>query len=195
MFLLLGLACWMSVASCTSEEKKQEKAEAEMAEDHAETADEMNDAKFDGDKEDDATFLAHAAQTNLLEIELGRLAQKNATSEQVRELGKEMETAHAKAQEDLVALAAKKQVTLPEMMSEDGTECYQKLVKKTGTEFEREYCDKTVDGHEKTLKKFERASDKAEDAEIKGWATSMLPELRAHLEHATTCKKNVKEKS
>lgn len=141
----------MSINSCTSEEKRPENA-VEMADSNAEAAEEKNDAKFDGDREDDATFLTHAAQTNMMEIELGRLAQKNAMSSRVKDLGKMMEKAHTQAQKDLKALAAKKQITLPDMMSEDGTECYQRLVKKTGSDFEKNYYNEMVERHEEITK-------------------------------------------
>ena len=199
LFTLLGMALVLAFTSCGSsqerQEEKQQEAVAENAEANTEVAEEMNDQKFDGKQEDDATFLAEAAQLNMLEIDLGKLAQKNAVSEQVKELGRKMENTHEKAQKDLKALAGKKQVTLPETMTEEGTECYQKMKKITGSEFERDYCDKMVEGHQKAIEKFEKAAGNAVDADIKAWAASILPELRAHLDHATMCRKQMDKKS
>lgn len=73
-------------------------------------------------------------------------------SSRVKDLGKMMEKAHTQAQKDLKALAAKKQITLPDMMSEDGTECYQRLVKKTGSDFEKNYYNEMVERHEEITK-------------------------------------------
>ena len=47
-----------------------------------------------------------------------------------------------------------------------------------------------VEGHEKAIEKIEKASEKANDADIRMWAANMLPTLRTHLDHA----KQVKEK-
>ena len=48
-----------------------------------------------------------------------------------------------------------------------------------------------VDGHEKTIDKIEKASEKAKDPDIKIWATKMVPTLRTHLEHAKILKEKV----
>ncbi len=43
-----------------------------------------------------------------------------------------------------------------------------------------------VDGHKKAIELFEKQSTESSDADIREWATSMLPELRKHLDHAVT---------
>ncbi len=56
----------------------------------------------------DAQFLATAAEINMEEIQLGQLAQKNSKMGDVKELGKMMETDHSKALKELRDLASKK---------------------------------------------------------------------------------------
>ena len=46
-----------------------------------------------------------------------------------------------------------------------------------------------VNGHKRTIEKFEVASTTSADPEIKMMATNMLPNLRKHLEMAEMCQK------
>lgn len=162
-------------------------------EDTKEMADEENDARFDDKKsEKDAAFLVDAAEINLQEIKLGELAQEKGTTNEVKELGKMMVKEHTKAWNDLKKLAANKSVALPAGLTEDGQEAWDKLNDKTGADFNKEYCDMMVKGHKDAIDKFEWASSKAEDADIRNWASSMLPALNEHLELSNTTMEKVK---
>jgi len=175
--LLLGLASvsvvlMLTLVSCNNSKPKDTK---EVAEDH-------NDAKFANSKEDDAMFLVNAEEINLEEIQLGKLAQTRGTTSQVKELGKMMETDHTKASDDLQALAAKKQVTIPTTLTEDGINASKKLTDTKTADFDKEYADMMVNGHKDAISKFEKASTDAADPEIRSWAASVLPALRSHLD-------------
>ena len=156
-------------------------------EDTKEVAEEHNDAKFDNAKEDDAKFLVSAAEINLEEINLGQLAQNNSMNADVKSLGKMMETEHTKALSDLQALAAKKQITIPTALTDDGMSASKKLMEMKASKFDKEYCDMMVNGHKDAINKFEKASTDATDPDIRNWASSMLPALRTHLDHCLTC--------
>ena len=156
-------------------------------EDTKEVAEEHNDAKFDNAKEDDAKFLVSAAEINLEEINLGQLAQNNSMNADVKSLGKMMETEHTKELSDLQALAAKKQITIPTALTDDGMSASKKLMEMKASKFDKEYCDMMVNGHKDAISKFEKASTDATDADIRNWASSMLPALRTHLDHSLTC--------
>ncbi len=161
----------------------------EKPEDTKEVAEEHNDAKFDNAKEDDAKFLVSAAEINLEEIQLGQLAQTRGTTTHVKELGKMMETEHAKALADLQTFAVKKQITIPTSLTENGMEANKKLMDTKGSEFDKEYADKMVSGHKDAIDKFQKAATDATDPDIRNWATSMLPALRIHLDHSISCQK------
>jgi putative membrane protein len=125
------------------------------------------------------------------EIELGKLAQTKSTNPDVKALGKMMEDAHSKALADLKATASKKNISIPESSTENVQDAYKDLNDKTGHDFDKAYADMMVDGHEKTIDKMEKASEKANDPDIRMWAANMLPELRKHLEHAKMTKEKV----
>jgi putative membrane protein len=157
--------------------------------DSKEVAEEHNEAKFDNDTEKDAEFLVSAAEINLKEIQLGQLAQKKSMHTQVKSLGMLMEKEHSKALEDLKILASKKQISIPLTLSDDGRSANTKLMDMKASNFDQEYCDMVVSGHKDAISKFEKASTDAADADIRNWASAMLPTLRTHLDLSISCQK------
>lgn len=61
----------------------------------------------------DRTFMMHAAQGGVAEVQLGQLAQQNGSSDQVKQFGQRMVTDHGQANDQLKTLAASKQVNVP----------------------------------------------------------------------------------
>ena len=123
---------------------------------------------------------------------MGQMASK-ATMAEVKDFGKKMETDHQKAYNDLSSLAASKNITIPASVSEEGMKHHEDLNDKTGYDFDRAFIDKMIDGHEKAINKFEKAADDCEDADIKAWAASLLPDLNAHLAEAKVLKEKIKD--
>lgn len=181
------LTLFLGTASCKKEVKE---------EDPKEVAEDENDAKFDENdaKEDDSSFLVDAAETNLAEIEIGKLAQSKSTNAHVKEIGKMLVTDHSKALADLQPFADKKQISLPTSITEEGKEHYNELNEKSGTEFDEKFADMMAKGHEDAISKMEKASEKANDVEIRTWATNMVPTLKSHLEHVKKLQDELKNK-
>lgn len=183
--LLIALFCvtTFGISSCDNKPK---------AEDTKEVAEDQNEAKTDGMKnEADAQFLVNVAEINQEEISLGKLAQQKGSMTDVKELGKMMVDAHTKAMTDLSALAMSKSISLPESKTDDVNEAYKEMNQKSGREFDKEYCDKMVDGHKDAISKFQKASNDAVDPDIKAMAAGMLPSLNKHLGMAEMCKKKI----
>lgn len=159
-------------------------------EDTKDIAEEHNKAKFDNTaNEKDSQFLVDAAEINLEEIHLGQLAQQNCSMSDVKELGIMMEKEHIKSMTYLTALANKKTITIPTSLTDDAKKAYDKLNKKSGKEFDKDYCEMMVEGHKDAIKLFEKALSESTDSEIKEFASATLPTLRMHLDHAITCQK------
>jgi putative membrane protein len=158
--------------------------------DTKEAAEKQNDIKFDNtNTEKDAQFLVNAAEINLEEIKLGQLAQQKGTMADVKALGKMMEQAHTTAMIETDTLAKKMLITIPASPTENALDAYKKLNNKSGTAFDKAYCDMMVSGHKDAISLFEKASTGLNNADIKQWAAAMLPELRTHLQHAVECQK------
>jgi putative membrane protein len=162
-------------------------------EDPKEVAEDQNEERFDDRKsEKDAAFLVEAAAINLKEIKLGELAVQKGTLGEVKDLGKMMIKEHTTALNDLKKLAASMSVTLPTSLTEDGQGAYDKLTEKSIQNFDKEYSEMMVKGHEDAINQFEWASSNAEDLAIRNGASSMLPALHSHLEHANAVHEKAK---
>src|SRR6201982_493986 len=61
----------------------------------------------------DKTFMKKAAKGGMMEVAMGKLAEQNGQSEDVKSFGKRMVTDHSKANDELKSIASKKGVQLP----------------------------------------------------------------------------------
>src|SRR6187402_3362663 len=150
--------------------------------DAKEAAEETNEQVMDDRKsEKDAQFLVEAADINLMEVHMGKMAAEKATMPEVKDFGKKMEADHQKSYDELATLASSKNITVPGTASDETMKMHEKFADKSGYDFDRAFMDEMVDGHEKAINKFEKAADNCEDTDIKAWASNTLPGLRAHL--------------
>lgn len=140
------------------------------------------------ENDNNADFLMEAAEMQLEEISLGKLAQEKGTSSHVKELGQMMETEHKKSFAELKALSQSKSVLIPTAITEDSQDNYNKLADKSGNEFGKAYSKMMVDHHKDAISLFEKAANDSEDQEIRAWASEKLSVLKTHLEHAEKCK-------
>src|SRR5215467_2277426 len=101
MMLLLSVSTW---SACTNSQSK---------EDSKDMAEEQNKAKFNNPEQKDAQFVVDAANINLEEIQLGKLALERATMDQTKQLAQMMVNDHQKAYDDLSALAKSKSISIP----------------------------------------------------------------------------------
>jgi putative membrane protein len=170
--------------------------------DSVEAAEERNEAKEDtamaGDAadthEEASEFLVKAASGGLMEVELGKMAQKNGANADVKTFGKRMETDHTKANQELKTLAASKNVTIPSTPGEDEQKHINDMQKMTGAAFDRHYMDMMVTDHKKDIELFEDATEDNEiDPDVKAFAQKTLPILRQHLELAQKTNDKVKK--
>ena len=164
-------------------------------EDSTEMAEEQNEDTFEKNKaEEDAEFAVEAADGGLLEVELGTMALTKAASPEVKQFAQKIVDDHTKANNELKALAQKKNITLPTSMGDEHKRKYENLQEKSGTEFDKEYMDLMVKDHKADIREFEEQAEDGNDPEIKEWASSKLPALRHHLEEAERLHETVKEK-
>ena len=133
----------------------------------------------------DMAFMRQAAENGHAEVENGRLALRKATDPRIRTFAQAMIDDHTRTNQALQALAARKQVELP-----DGPSLLQKgkamlLEAADGENFDRRYAESMgVQAHRDTLELFEKAASGADDPKIKGFAQNTLPTLRKHLSMA-----------
>ena len=133
----------------------------------------------------DEAFMKDAAHAGAAEIEASKLAVSKAKNADVKAFANSMIADHTKVADELKALAAKKNVKLPEEPS-IGQKTELKLIDAGDNDkFDERYAKHFgVKAHEDTIKLFEEASREAKDPEVKAWATKTLPGLKHHLEMA-----------
>jgi putative membrane protein len=126
-------------------------------------------------------FMKSAAEGGMAEVELGKLAATKAQNPEVKKFAQMMVTDHTKANAELKALAAKKNVALPADMGSHKS-AMDDLNGLSGAEFDKEYVDSMVDDHEDTVAAFQKQADNSADADVKAFAAKTLPTLKRHLE-------------
>lgn len=162
--------------------------------DSKEMAEEMNENKFDKEGEKAADKLVHAYSSNMFEIKASEQAAMNASTPEVKKLAGMLVEAHTKMNDDVKAMAATKDVTLPTDLTDEQRKEIEKLGEKSGTDYDKEYTEQMKNKHEKAVDFYEKTADKCEDADIKTWATNTLPEVRSHLDMVKTTCETVKNK-
>jgi putative membrane protein len=141
----------------------------------------------------DAKFAVIAFEGSMMEVQLGQLAQTNASDASVKAFGTTMADDHTRGNNELKAIATRKNITLPTTIGEKHQKEYNDLAKKTGSDFDKEYMDMMVEDHEKDIKLFEKEANEGKDEELKMWASMTLATLRKHLEMAKGTESMVKK--
>ncbi len=146
---------------------------------------ERNNEKFvDTDMEEDSKFMVAAADIALFECQLAELAQSNAASQEVKQLSRKIMDDHIISNIALGALAERKNITIPPVMSERYKIKYDSLSKINGPEFDKIYLGYMREDHKKELRKFQDEIDFGNDNDIKKWANRALVLLQNHADIA-----------
>ena len=120
----------------------------------------------------DKTFMKKAAKGGMMEVVLGKVAEQNAQSDDVKTFGKRMVTDHSKANDELKSIASKKGVQLPNK-------------EHTGKwTSDKTYMDMMVKDHEKDLTEFKEEADSGSDPDVKKFADDTAKVVQEHLDLA-----------
>lgn len=130
----------------------------------------------------DRKFIQEAAGGGMFEVQAAQLAAKQASDPEVKKFAGMLVDQHTKANDELVKLANAKRVELPAAPPRAMRRDIEKLGKKQGEEFDREFVREVgVKSHEKTIKDFEKAGKDTKDPELKAFIDKTLPTLKEHL--------------
>ena len=130
----------------------------------------------------DNDFMKKAGQGGMFEVELGKVAESKGTSKDVKEFGAKMVADHSKANDELKAVAAKKDFALPTAISAEQKTDMDDLAKLSGAEFDKKYVEMMVEDHETDVADFQKEAGGGKDADVKAFAAKTLPTLESHLE-------------
>src|SRR5262249_12043264 len=113
----------------------------------------------------DRSFMNKAAQGGAAEVELGKLAQEKAENPQVKEFAARMVKDHGEGNDKLKKIASGKGMDLPDGMERSARKEMDKLGKKSGADFDREYIKHMVSDHKKDISEFEKQAKSGKDAD------------------------------
>lgn len=140
----------------------------------------------------DKDFAQEASRGGLLEVAAGNLAKERGTSQAVKDFGARMVTDHTKANEELASLLKSKNVVVDVSYDKDQQKELDKLADLSGKDFDKEYIDAMVKDHKDDVDAFKKASEKADDPDLRSWAAKTLPTLESHLAEVKKIKDGMK---
>ena len=137
----------------------------------------------------DASFLRSASDANNAEVDASKTAIAQSGSADVKTFAQAMADDHSKAEDDLTGLASQKGVKVSTKPSLTQQAEAKMLAERKGSSYDQHYADSIgVKAHQDAIKLFQKEADKGDDADVKAWATKMLPALQHHLEMAQALK-------
>jgi putative membrane protein len=147
-------------------------------------ADDPNDQITDRDRDRstiesrEENFVTDAIEANSELAVWLRTAEKEATDPELKTTARQMINDHEKIGMELKDYANKRKFSTDDLDT-TGTV---NIAESRGTEWDEEWADEIGDKHRQLIRKFERAQDRMEDAELKNIITQNLPALRSGLD-------------
>jgi putative membrane protein len=131
----------------------------------------------------DASFLRASHQGNLTEIAAGRDAQKNATTDCVRHVGRVLVRDHTALDADVRALAGKLDVSLPSSPSAEQRRVLESVRAKAGSPaYDKAWLQAQNDAHTMTLARIDREVSGGSNPEVIAAAKAARPVVEMHLD-------------
>jgi putative membrane protein len=130
----------------------------------------------------DRKFIDDAASSGMFEVQVAQLAASKATDPNVKSFAGMLVDQHTAANNELVKIANAKGVELPAAPKHALRRDIEKLGKKNGEAFDRDFVREVgIQAHEKDIKMFQKASKDVKDPELKAFVDRTLPHLQEHL--------------
>jgi putative membrane protein len=137
----------------------------------------------------DQTFVTKAIEGNFAEIEMGKLAQDKAQSQELKDFGAMLVKDHTDANTKAMDLAKQINLTAPTQPTKKQMQEHDRLSKLNGAQFDREFTQHMVSDHKEDIAEFTKQSKmKAGDPTV-SFASDTLPVLQKHLQTAESLEK------
>jgi putative membrane protein len=122
----------------------------------------------------DKDFVRDLAIAGMAEVELGKLAAEKSGNPEVKKFGQMMIDDHSKASDDLKAVTSKHGITPPTAVDDKHRKLRDDLAGKQGADFDREYMEAMVEGHDDVLEKLE---DRIDQQKLAEWKAEMSEQV------------------
>jgi len=140
----------------------------------------------------DQDFVTKASQGGTAEVELGKVAASQGSSDEVKTFGQRMADDHTKAGAELKTAASSGGFTVATSPSAQQKADAAKLKAMQGAAFDKAYAAAMVKDHKETVALFEKEAKSGSDANLKAFASETLPTLKEHTKMAEQLKASAK---
>lgn len=183
--IILSIFCIGTLAACDPDRRTAQNEgypdPDEVSEDLADFEPGLQEVNESVVVESAEEFIRTAYSGNLMEVELGRMAQEQATSAEVKELGKMLMEDHRAANDRLQTIAQSMNVEVPgASMPDMHQQRIEQLKGLSSKEFDQQYLTAILQAHENAIQRFEAAQNKFQDQALTQWISSTLETLRMH---------------
>ena len=139
----------------------------------------------------DQQFVDFAAQTDMVEANLGQLAGTVASSQPVKDYGQMLVTDHTNDFNQLNDVAHQAGLNAPNAIdAEHNKKMIDPFQKLKGTAFDRRYIQEMIAGHTEAIAVYEKEATDAQNPALKSYAEQALPVLEKHLDGAKALEKS-----
>ena len=110
---------------------------------------------------DAQAFINEMTIAGLTEVQLGKVANERSSNADVKAFGQMMVKDHSQSGDDLKQVASQLRIQPPTQLDQKHTALVDKLTRLQGAEFDREYMNAMVQGHQEVLGKLRARADAA----------------------------------
>lgn len=132
----------------------------------------------------DENFALMAAMSNHAEITAGQSASTKAENDGIREFGQMMVSDHTDARQDLRDIVDDLGLHAPDSLDALHVRIADTLGMLTGRAFDSVYINSQVRDHLMAISLFQNEAANGQNAQLRAYATRLLPSLQMHLHHA-----------
>ena len=133
----------------------------------------------------DRQFLMMAAKDGMKEVHMGQMAAQQGQSPEVKKMGQQIAADHTKANQQLMAIAAKKGI------KPDTNHKMDKMSKRDMNNFDQAWIGMMINDHQKDIAAYQRQAQQGADADLKAYAKKTLPVLQKHLKMVQQAQKKM----
>jgi putative membrane protein len=138
----------------------------------------------------DQQFVDFSAQTDMVEANVGQLAESVASAQPVKDYAQMLVTDHTNDYSQLYKVAQQANLTVPNAIDEENNKTmigpFQKL---KGDAFDHRYIQEMITGHTKAIAVYKKEAADAQNPALKSYAEQTLPTLQKHLDGAKALEK------
>jgi len=138
-----------------------------------------------------AGFMAEAFSGNMVEVQLGQIAQEKAQSQDVKDFGMRMVKDYGSANDELKRIARGMNARFSTTLKPKHKEILDKLSRISSAEFDKQYMRQMVRDHAEDMSAFSKAVQEVKDPDLNGWTKKTLEVIEQHFQQAKTIAKKL----